>query len=368
MKKRETSHFDRYMFDILVAIEVLMSFTFLGYIHLPPISITIAYIPIVVAGCLFGIKEATLMGAVFGLGSMYKASAAYVMTGDAIFSPFSSTNPFGSIMLSVGSRVLFGLMMGILFKLAKKGKNVTLKIGFVAFIASKLHAICVYLAMGCFFPKMGNVTSSLATNINDLILSLFCVLIIEVIYHAYRLEKFQELRTSIDQSSRNPYVEKRINRSVYIFAFFIVCMTISAAVYFSNRAVYMLTAHQVTVSKVIKGDLLHLQLQFLFATLALNFISMIILLCIYKYMSYKEYLGELDGLTGVMGRRIFLYQCNKFQENYKEYDLHNGWFLFMDVDYFKEINDTFGHHIGDKVLKEIAGNIQRTFSKTGVIG
>lgn len=40
----------------------------------------------------------------------------------------------------------------------------------------------------------------------------------------------------------------------------------------------------------------------------------------------------------------------------------------MDVDYFKEINDTFGHHIGDKVLKEIAGNIQRTFSKTGVIG
>lgn len=202
------------MFDILVAIEVLMSFTFLGYIHLPPISITIAYIPIVVAGCLFGIKEATLMGAVFGLGSMYKASAAYVMTGDAIFSPFSSTNPFGSIMLSVGSRVLFGLMMGILFKLAKKGKNVTLKIGFVAFIASKLHAICVYLAMGCFFPKMGNVTSSLATNINYLILSLFCVLIIEVIYHAYRLEKFQELRTSIDQSSRNPYVEKRINRSV----------------------------------------------------------------------------------------------------------------------------------------------------------
>lgn len=40
-----TSSFDRYSFGVLLAIEVLMSFTFLGYIHFPPISITIAYLP-----------------------------------------------------------------------------------------------------------------------------------------------------------------------------------------------------------------------------------------------------------------------------------------------------------------------------------
>lgn len=42
------SNFDRYIFAMLIALEFLMSFTFLGYIHIPPISITTAYIPILV--------------------------------------------------------------------------------------------------------------------------------------------------------------------------------------------------------------------------------------------------------------------------------------------------------------------------------
>ena len=45
-----TSCFDHYFLGFLVAIELLMSFTFLGYIHIPPISVTTAYIPILIAG------------------------------------------------------------------------------------------------------------------------------------------------------------------------------------------------------------------------------------------------------------------------------------------------------------------------------
>ena len=48
------SCFDRFFLGILIGIELLMSFTSLGYIHIPPISITIAYIPILAAGCLYG--------------------------------------------------------------------------------------------------------------------------------------------------------------------------------------------------------------------------------------------------------------------------------------------------------------------------
>lgn len=61
------SSFDRYSFGVLLAIEVLMSFTFLGYIHFPPISITIAYLPIIVAACLFGPVQSMLTAIVFGL-------------------------------------------------------------------------------------------------------------------------------------------------------------------------------------------------------------------------------------------------------------------------------------------------------------
>lgn len=60
----ENSYFDRYLFVIIIAIELLMSFTFLGYIHVPPISITIAYMPVLAAGCLLGPVQ-TVMTALF---------------------------------------------------------------------------------------------------------------------------------------------------------------------------------------------------------------------------------------------------------------------------------------------------------------
>ena len=81
----ETHKFEHYIFSLLLAVEVIMSFTFLGYVHIPPISITTAYIPIIITACLFGPAEASLAGLLFGLGSLYKASATYVMPADAVF-------------------------------------------------------------------------------------------------------------------------------------------------------------------------------------------------------------------------------------------------------------------------------------------
>lgn len=73
-----SSSFARDSFYILLAVEVLMSFTFLGYFHFPPISFTIAYLPVIIAACVFGTRQAVLTGIVFGLSSLYKASASYI--------------------------------------------------------------------------------------------------------------------------------------------------------------------------------------------------------------------------------------------------------------------------------------------------
>ena len=72
-KHQEHLKFDQYIFLLLLAFEVIVSFTFLGYVHIPPISITTAYVPVIVAGCIFGPRESVLTGLVFGLVSMYKA-------------------------------------------------------------------------------------------------------------------------------------------------------------------------------------------------------------------------------------------------------------------------------------------------------
>ena len=41
-----------YLLWALIAAELLMSFSFFGYLHIEPISITIAYVPVLLAGCL----------------------------------------------------------------------------------------------------------------------------------------------------------------------------------------------------------------------------------------------------------------------------------------------------------------------------
>lgn len=114
---------NKYMLWALIALELFMSFSFLGYIHIDPISITFVYIPVLAAGCLMGPKESTLVGAIFGLASMWKASAFYVGAGDMIFSPIQSGRPLESILLSVGSRALFGLISGLLYQLARRGRH-----------------------------------------------------------------------------------------------------------------------------------------------------------------------------------------------------------------------------------------------------
>lgn len=65
---------------------------------------------------------------------------------------------------------------------------------------------------------------------------------------------------------------------------------------------------------------------------------------------------------------MFLSHCEKAQKEHAKDAERTGWFLFVDADYFKEINDSFGHSVGDQVLMEIAGNLQKLFGEEGRVG
>lgn len=66
-----------------------------------------------------------------------------------------------------------------------------------------------------------------------------------------------------------------------------------------------------------------------------------------------ENLADTDQLTGIYNRRKFDELLNL--ELRQEARYHRGLCLMMlDIDYFKSINDQFGHAVGDEVLKELA--------------
>ena len=63
--------------------------------------------------------------------------------------------------------------------------------------------------------------------------------------------------------------------------------------------------------------------------------------------------AKIDVLTGLFNRREFITQTNQLLKLCKRHQTKAA-VIFIDVDYFKTVNDRFGHHYGDELLKQMA--------------
>jgi diguanylate cyclase (GGDEF)-like protein len=74
-------------------------------------------------------------------------------------------------------------------------------------------------------------------------------------------------------------------------------------------------------------------------------------------------LAFFDGLTGLANRRLFLDRLDQAidlaKRNHQVFAL-----LFLDLDRFKRINDTLGHHAGDIVLKEVTKSLKQCLRRS----
>jgi len=77
-------------------------------------------------------------------------------------------------------------------------------------------------------------------------------------------------------------------------------------------------------------------------------------------------LANTDTLTGIANRLKFNTIVNYQVENSLRYDAALS-IIFFDIDYFKKINDEFGHELGDKVLKKMALLVKNEIRKSDVI-
>ena len=81
--------------------------------------------------------------------------------------------------------------------------------------------------------------------------------------------------------------------------------------------------------------------------------------------THKELAGT-DPLTLVANRRAFSDLANLELNKARRYQAPIS-FLYMDVDNFKNINDQFGHHVGDRLLRSIAKTIKSNIREIDVI-
>jgi diguanylate cyclase (GGDEF)-like protein len=79
-----------------------------------------------------------------------------------------------------------------------------------------------------------------------------------------------------------------------------------------------------------------------------------------------RHLSETDALTGLANRRAFDQQLHKEFQRFLRYR-HPFSIVMVDIDWFKRINDTYGHPAGDHVLTEFAWRLRDHIRKTDIL-
>ena len=87
-----------------------------------------------------------------------------------------------------------------------------------------------------------------------------------------------------------------------------------------------------------------------------------------RLMSRLRNLANVDSLTGIPNRRAFFEEAELLFEGPGLAGAARHSVLMIDVDYFKEVNDTFGHRAGDRVLSVVASCVKSQLRSADLVG
>ncbi len=79
-----------------------------------------------------------------------------------------------------------------------------------------------------------------------------------------------------------------------------------------------------------------------------------------------EYQARHDNLTNLPNRSLFLERLETDLQASREHNEPLSLFV-MDLDHFKEVNDTLGHHVGDRLLQEVGRRLVSVLGRTDMV-
>lgn len=121
-----------------------------------------------------------------------------------------------------------------------------------------------------------------------------------------------------------------------------------------NKVIGILSVQSYNKNAYNKGDVKKLEILTSYIAIALENA---------KLFKSIEYSATHDGLTDMLNRKEILRKGEELIRNNEECSV-----IIMDIDYFKSINDSYGHTAGDYVLKTISDIMSKTINEKGYIG
>lgn len=132
---------------VLIAIELIMSFTPLGFLRVGVVEITFMTIPVALGAMLLGPMASLLLGTVFGIASFVQCFGISAF-GTLLF----GINPVGALVLCIVPRALMGYLCGVIFRGIRKGTGKDLLAFTVtSFSAAAMNTIFFVLTFALFF-------------------------------------------------------------------------------------------------------------------------------------------------------------------------------------------------------------------------
>ena len=170
----------------------------------------------------------------------------------------------------------------------------------------------------------------------------------------------------------------RINLGIYLDAFDGVIKNgmvrfFSAAIH--KELILGSNHYNLKLTKIKKDEVSFIQMEFLNVTSQINQINQL------KYyiqqlaganreLREKEKmirkLAYYDKLTGIANRSLFYELAGRFLSNARKRQFEAG-LMFCDINKFKNINDTYGHEVGDKVLKHMADVLLKAVYQKNIV-
>lgn len=359
---------------VLMALEAIFAFSYLGYIEFSMISSTTLHILVIVAAMIFGIEGSVPVMCVFALTSIWLASFA-TATLDLLYSPIVSGVPIRSLMFVV-ARILFAMVASLIFGIyfRKPRKHIYIGIALLAMLNTFLYGAIMFVPYALFFPTIYHELL-----LNWSALPVFCDWLSYALAAAaccfvhYFLSK-QKVRNYLSYLCENCEVEEAKDyKRVFRYAKFgALIIGILCIMYLRKRILVELMSQGVAVTGTLDLNIANFLVQLLCALVCLFEIVSVIVRWINEYymmqqIKMDEKINEqsvkisIDPLTGVFSR--FAY--NDVMESYDNQAPEDFVTFLIDINGLKVVNDTLGHEAGDELICGAADCIMKAVGNKG---
>lgn len=347
---------------LITAFELVLAFSGLGYII--PYA-TLMYIPVILAAYFYGVFAGGFLGFIFGLTSIWKASIAGVNEFDALFSPFASGYVVESLILSTGTRIFFGIIAGLVFSAVKKIKVYKSQLLLIFSVLLQLfHSVLVLSAASYLFPETKIDIIFILKDIFSLRELMQAVLLCIVMYSSYRIsisKHYKEFEQILSDGG-NAYYTSRFKLEGFGVGLIVLLTNLMLMYHLKDAVSDAMHMQNILVDRETYIVYLNSAAQFIVGCIAISYMIGMLVIAYRVYSVYKIYNSDKDLMTGLYTKAAALEYGKLLLQ-----DAGNAYFMIIDIDRFKSINDTFGHITGDRVIVSVATYLEKYFIDLGYV-